>query len=151
MNIYIASDHAGYEMKEMLKVFLQKRGYEVTDIGPMSYNPQDDYPNTIGPLAKAVSNHASSGEGDVMGIILGYSGQGEAIVANRMKGVRAGVYAGGSLESIQLMREHNDANVLSLGAHFLSHDDAQQAVLLFLDTPFSGEERHVRRIAELDV
>ena len=146
MKIYFASDHAGYELKTALVAFVAELGYEVDDLGPHEYAEGDDYPDTIMPLAKAVAKEPAG----VFGIIIGGSGQGEAIVANRVRGVRAGVYHGGALAVVEKMREHNDANVLSLGARFLSEEEAREAVRLFVETPFSEDERHVRRIAKID-
>ena len=142
--IYIASDHAGFELKERLLSFLTERGYEVSDLGPPTYDKNDDYPDTIGVLVRAVADAPGA-----FGIAIGGSGQGEAMVANRTPGIRAAVFYGGNKDIVKLSREHNDANILSLGARFLSPEEAQEAVLLWLDTPFSGEERHVRRIAKL--
>lgn len=147
MKIYIGSDHAGYDLKEKLLQFLIDLGYEVTDEGPFSFDPEDDYPDHVSEVAKEVAN----GGGEIKGIVLGGSGQGEAIVANRFKGVRAVVYYGGAGGTIvRLSREHNDANVLSIGARFVSEEEAKQAVKMWLETEFSGEERHKRRIAKLD-
>ena len=145
MRIFIGSDHAGFELKEKLVTFLQLLNHEVKDMGAYEYNKDDDYSDFIKPVAKAVA-----GENGTRGIILGASGQGEAICANRVRGVRAGVYYGGSIEVVKKMREHNDSNILSLGARFLNEQEARDAVKLWLATPFSGEERHVRRIAKLD-
>jgi len=142
--ILIASDHAGYELKEALGVYLTERGYAVTDLGPSNFDAGDDYPDTISPLARAVA-----GDKEAFGIAIGASGQGEAIVCNRMPGVRAAVYYGGNTEIVKLSREHNDANVLSLGAGFISQEDAKAAVQLWLDTAFTNEERHARRISKL--
>lgn len=141
--IYLASDHAGYELKEALNAYLSERGFEVVDLGPANFDPQDDYPDTIAPLARAIASDATS-----FGIAIGGSGQGEAMVCNRMQGVRAAAYYGGNKDIVKLSREHNDANVLSLGARFISQEEAKEAVQLWLDTAFSNEERHVRRIAK---
>jgi ribose 5-phosphate isomerase B len=145
MKIYIGTDHAGYELKQKLVPFIQSLGHEMVDFGADEYNESDDYPDFIAPVAKAVSEDASA-----RGIILGGSGQGEAMAANRFPNVRAAVYYGGTLDIVRLSREHNDANILSLGARFLSEDEAKAAVELWLNTPFSGEERHVRRIEKID-
>jgi len=145
MKIYLASDHAGYELKEALIPFLTERGYTVEDVGPVELNPEDDYPDHVLPLALKVADDKGSA-----GIVMGGSGQGEAIVANRVRGVRAAVYYGGKEEIITLSREHNDANVLSIGARFISIEEAKQAIVTWLQTPFSGEERHVRRIKKID-
>ena len=142
--VFLASDHAGYELKEALGPFLAERGYQVEDLGPSSFDPADDYPDTIGPLARAIADDKTAA-----GIAIGGSGQGEAMVCNRTSGVRAAVYYGGNKDIVKLSREHNDANVLSIGARFISQEEAKEAVLLWLETPFSGEERHVRRIAKL--
>lgn len=143
--IYIGSDHAGFELKEKLKVYLVEQGHNVEDRGPFSFDAGDDYPDFVFLVAKSVAQ-----EPETRGIIIGKSGQGEAMVANRIKGVRASVYYGGSTEILKLSREHNDANILSLAAGFLSDDEAKQAVKLWLETPFSNEPRHARRIKKLD-
>lgn len=145
MQIFIASDHAGFELKEKLKVFLTKLGYEVEDKGAFELNPEDDYPDFIYLVAKEIAQNPES-----RGIILGGSGQGEAICANKFKSVRAAVFYGGDKEIISLSREHNDANVLSLGARFLNEEEAKEAVKLWLETPFSKDERHIRRIKMLE-
>ncbi len=142
--IYIASDHAGFELKEVLISFLTERGYEVADLGPATFDKDDDYPDTIGVLARTMS-----GEKSAFGIAIGGSGQGEAMVANRLPGVRAAVYYGGNKEVLMLSRQHNDANVLSLGARFVNAEEAKEATLVWLQTEFSNEERHMRRIAKL--
>jgi ribose 5-phosphate isomerase B len=143
--VFLASDHAGFELKEALSVFLSERGYQVEDLGPGALDPNDDYPDYLMMLGRHVAD-----EKGAMGIGIGGSGQGEAIAANRVRGARAAVYYGGPEEIIKLSREHNDANILSLGARFLTSDAAKNAVILWLTTNFSGEERHVRRIAKLD-
>ncbi|MBI4114738.1 MAG: RpiB/LacA/LacB family sugar-phosphate isomerase [Candidatus Niyogibacteria bacterium] len=145
MKIYIGTDHAGFELKEKLKVFLSELGYEVEDMGAHELNDQDDYPDFIRPVADAVSKNSES-----RGIILGGSGQGEAMVANRIKGVRAAVYYGGTKEIVILSREHNNANILSLGARFISDEEAMSVVKLWLETAFPEEERHQRRIDKID-
>lgn len=143
--VFLASDHAGYELKEALGIFLNERGYVVEDLGPSSFDPADDYPDTIGPLARAIADDKTA-----FGIAIGASGQGEAMVCNRTAGVRAAVYYEGNKEIIKLSREDNDANVLSLGAKFLTQEEAKEAVLLWLETPFSNEERHARRVSKLN-
>lgn len=143
--IYLATDHAGYRMKEKIKEWLAEWGYEFEDMGAEEYNESDDYPDFIYPAAKVVAHDPENSKA----IILGGSGQGEAMVANRYRGVRATVYYGGDKEIIKLSREHNDANVLSLGARFLSEEEAKTAIKLWLETPFSNEERHKRRIKKL--
>ncbi len=146
MKIYIGTDHAGFELKEALKKYLAEIGHEVEDKGAFSLNLEDDYPDFIRPVAEAVAADPEN----TRGIVLGGSGQGEAMTANRLKGVRAAVYYGGEREIIKLSREHNNANILSLGARFISAEEAKEAVKLWLDTPFSGEARHIRRIEKID-
>jgi len=161
MKIYIGSDHAGFELKNQLVVFLEEKNkYKVIDLGPHQYDEQDDYPELIAPVAQAVSLDPQN----TKGIICGGSGQGEAIIANRFKGVRAVVFYGNgeqlnslshskinnAFEIIKLSRAHNDANILSLGAKFLDGNEAKEAVQLWLETPFSNDERHKRRIAKID-
>ena len=143
MKVFLASDHAGFELKGKLLAHLKTRGYEVKDYGPLALNPKDDYPETIRPLAHGVVLEGA------MGIAVGMSGQGEAMAANRIKGIRAAVYYGGPIEILTLSRQHNDANILSLGARFVGEKEAIAAVELWLGTPFSGEERHARRVKEL--
>ena len=142
--VYIASDHAGFELKEALVSFLAEHGYEVSDLGPTTFDKNDDYPDTIGVLVRAVAEAK-----DAFGIAIGGSGQGEAMLANRTAGIRAAVFYGGNKDIVKLSREHNDANILSLGARFVLPEEAKEAALLWLMTEFSGEERHVRRIAKL--
>lgn len=144
MKVLLASDHAGFELKSALVPFLGLLGHEAVDMGPFSLDAGDDYPDFIMPLAREVA------KGGCVGVIMGGSGQGEAIAANRIRGVRAAVYYGGNLDIIKLMREHNDANILSLGARFMESGEAEEALRAFLNTPFMSEERHVRRISKLD-
>ncbi|MDO8659194.1 MAG: RpiB/LacA/LacB family sugar-phosphate isomerase [Candidatus Parcubacteria bacterium] len=162
MKIFIGADHAGYELKEELKSYLSELGYEVEDKGAFGLNEDDDYPDFITPVAKAVAEGPES-EGR-RGIILGGGGQGEAMCANRTVGVRAAVFYGevlpqssvdikgersiDSFEVVKLTREHNDANILAIGSRFVSTDEAKFAVELFLSTKFSGDERHKRRITK---
>jgi ribose 5-phosphate isomerase B len=143
--IYIGSDHAGFEMKRGLISFLKEKGFDVYDCGPQQYIHDDDYPDYISVVARCVSD-----EPEAMGIVLGWSGQGEAMVANRFSNVRCAVFYGGTKHILTLSREHNDANILSLGAHFITTQEAKQAVELWLNTKFSGEERHKRRIQKIE-
>jgi ribose 5-phosphate isomerase B len=122
---------------------MRDMGHEVKDFGAFEFDPEDDYPDFVTPCAKAVA-----AEPGTLGIILGASGQGEAMCANRVPGVRAAVLWGGAVALVSLAREHNDANILSIGASFIAADDAEKAAALFVATPFSGSERHVRRIAK---
>ena len=142
MTIYLASDHAGFELKEDIKKFLADSGYEVKDFGAYALDPEDDYPDLIRKAAEAVANDPEGSRA----IVFGGSGEGEAMVANRVKGVRAAVIYKFDKEIIKLSREHNNANVLSIGARFVSERQAKKAIKLWLKTPFSGDVRHKRRI-----
>ena len=144
MNIHLATDHAGLELKNAIKDYLKGKGHEVTDHGAHEYDAQDDYPDFIFPCARAVAADPES-----RGIILGGSGQGEAMAANRIKGGRAAVYYGSEWEIARLSREHNNANVLSLGARFISEQEIYDIIETWLDEPFEGG-RHQRRIDKLD-
>jgi len=161
MKIAVTTDHAGFEVLRALKDFLQSLGHEVTDFGPQSFDKDDDYPDFMFPVARAVA----SGECEV-GIILGGSGQGEAMAANRVKGVRCALFYGpvsaktaidaegntsdDPYEILRLSRRHNHANVLSLSSRFLSLDEMKTAIKIWLETPYSDAERHVRRVRKLD-
>ena len=139
MRIHIGSDHAGLEFKNRIVKHLKNKGHDVVDHGPHTFDPLDDYPVFCIPAAEAVAKEPGS-----FGIVLGCSGNGEQMVANKVKGVRAALVW--SKEIAKLAREHNDANVISLGGRM--HDEAfcLELVDTFLATPFSGDERHVRRI-----
>lgn len=126
--------------------FVRELGFDVVDHGAAAYDASDDYPSYIAAAARAVAQ----GKGDARAIVFGRSGQGEAMVANRFPGVRACLYYGGPLDLVRLTREHNDANVLSLGAGFLSEEEAREALHLWLTTSFSEAERHVRRIEQME-
>jgi ribose 5-phosphate isomerase B len=143
--IFLGSDHAGFELKEKIKSYLSKSFYGVEDLGPHSFNKEDDYSDFIIPVAEKVAKTKNS-----FGIILGGSGQGEAIVANKVKGVRAAVFYGGDKKILRLSKQHNDANILSLGARFLSEKEALSAVKLWLSAKFSNEPRHKRRIKKIE-
>jgi ribose 5-phosphate isomerase B len=145
MNIYIGSDHAGYELKKKIKAYLEDSGYLVEDKGAFSLDETDDYPDFIIPVAEAIAKDKES-----MGIVIGGSGEGEEISANKVDGVRAMEYYGGNLEVVRISREHNDTNILSLGARFVTDDEAKEAVRIFLETKFSGDARHVRRINKIE-
>ncbi|MFM2330642.1 MAG: hypothetical protein RLZZ26_149 [Candidatus Parcubacteria bacterium] len=157
--IFITSDHAGFALKELLIERVRALGHEVEDVGPFTYNQDDDYPDFVTPLAERVA--ASP---DIRGIVIAGSGQGEAMCANRTKGARSSVFYGpmrvtgvldiegdaseDGYDVVRLPRMHNDANILSIGARFVSEEDANEAVRIFLETPFAGTERHARRIAK---
>ena len=144
MKIHIATDHAGLDLKNIIRDYLISKGHEVTDHGAHEYDVLDDYPDYIFPCAKAVASDLES-----RGIILGGSGQGEAMAANRFKGVRAAVFYNGPVEIVKLSREHNNANILSLGARFMTEDEIYGVIEMWLDEPFGGG-RHQRRIDKLD-
>ena len=161
MKIALSTDHAGYEHLKVLKEFLTDSGHQCVNFGPTKYEPADDYPDFIRPAAEAVA----SGECEV-GIIFGGSGQGEAMTANRVKGARCAVYYGPAraaeaidvsgdvaedeYEILRLARQHNNSNMLSLAGRFLDNKAVELAVSIWLNTPFVGEERHVRRINKID-
>lgn len=142
MKIYIGTDHAGFEFKEKIKEYLNQEHYDVTDCGAYSFDKNDDYPDFISKVGQAVSQDLDS-----RGIVLGKSGAGECMVANKYKGVRAFLAVNG--KNVKLAREHNDANVLSLGSEIVGLEEAKTLIKLFLETPFSEEERHIRRIDKI--
>ena len=144
MKIHLATDHAGLELKEKVKLYLLNLDHEVIDHGAYEYDALDDYPDFIFPCANAVSNDPES-----KGIVLGGSGQGEAMAANRVKGVRAAVFYNGPDEIIKLSRQHNNANILSLGARFMSEEEMYKTIEVWLSTDFESG-RHQRRIEKLD-
>lgn len=141
--IYLGADHAGFQLKEQIKTYLEGLGLELKDLGAHELDPEDDYPAVAFLVAQKVAGHQGS-----RGIVLGGSGQGEAIAANKVKGIRAAVYYGGETEVVTLSRRHNDANILSLGARFISFKQAQQALRAWLQTDFEGG-RHGRRIQQI--
>lgn len=160
MKVYLATDHAGFQLKEEVKKHLHEKGYEVEDLGAHEFVKTDDFTDFISKAGEAVSKDPLS-----FGIIFGGSGQGEAILANKYKNVRAALFYGpilpqGSIdvlgkqstdefEMLRLTREHNNSNILSLAARFLTKEQAIKAVDTWLNTPFSGEERHARRIDKI--
>jgi len=146
MKIYLGTDHAGFELKEQIKTFLKESGFGVADQGAFTLDQDDDYPDYMKIVAKLVQSDEGS-----RGIIFGGSGIGEAIVANRFPGVRAAVYYGKNLNIVKMTRQHNNINVLSIGARLVEKEEAIEAIKLFLGTPFSEDERHVRRINKIDL
>ena len=152
MRILLATDHAGFDTKEHIKAVLLEKGYEVEDVGAYTYDPADNYPEFIAKAARAVSEAPEN----TRGVIFGGSGQGEAMVANRFSNVRAAVFYGqptggsGAGDIVSLSRNHNDANMLSIGARFVDKFAVEEVVLEWLETPFSHDERHVRRIAQME-
>ena len=143
MRVHIATDHAAYDLKQYLVKELKAIGHDVVDHGATVYDAQDDYPTFVLPAAEAVASDPGS-----LGIVLGGSGNGEQIAANKVKGVRAGLAY--NTVMARLTREHNNANVLSLGGRMQSMEDALEMARVFLETPFSDDPRHVRRLAMLD-
>ena len=141
--IVLATDHAGFELKEHVKRFLIKKGYDIKDFGALEYDGLDDYPDFILPAAKYISEHK------LIGIIFGGSGQGEAMAANRINGIRAAVFYNGPDEIVELSRLHNNANILSIGARFVSNQEVEKIIELWLSTDFE-EGRHRKRINKLD-
>ena len=153
MKIFIGTDHAGYVLKEKLVSFLKLQGHEVIDKGAFEYNEDDDYPDFVIPVAKEVSKDPEG----VRGIILGGTGEGEAIAANKFPHVRAVVDYGKAEAVVDdesniiiRSRQHNNSNILSLGARYFTEENMMEDINLWLNTPFSGDERHVRRLAKID-
>jgi ribose 5-phosphate isomerase B len=140
--VHLGSDHAGYELKQTLVSWLESAGYQPVDHGPLAYDPDDDYPPCV--LAAAIAVAAEPGS---FGIVLGGSGNGEAIAANKVRGIRAALVW--TQATALLARQHNDANVISLGVRQYSAEDALGFVATFLATPFSGDERHARRLGQV--
>lgn len=171
MKIYLATDHAGFEMKEGVKLFLEVEkddiqkelekggqvisGIEIVDFGAYKYNETDDYPEFISVCAGALSGDIYTGVKNNIAIVFGGSGEGEAMVADKYKGVRAGVINSENMELVKLLREHNNANILSIGARFVSENFAKEAVKTFILTKFTEKDgdkdtRHERRVLEID-
>jgi ribose 5-phosphate isomerase B len=142
VRVYLASDHAGLELKAALVAWLGEAGHEAVDCGPATYNPDDDYPVYVLRAAEGVIADPGS-----LGIVIGGSGNGEQIAANKVPGIRAAL--AWTTETAQLARQHNDANVLSLGARMYPLADAVEFARIFVATPFSAEARHARRLAEI--
>jgi len=157
MKILIGSDHAGFELKNVLKAHLEEKGFLVEDFGAKSFDKDDDYPAILTPLAFKIAEDPEN----TRGIVIGASGQGEAMCANRFPGVRCALYygsvakeqtdaSGNVFNMLASVRQHNNSNMLSLAARFLDEKEAKEAVDLWLATPFSNEERHIRRNEMLD-
>ncbi len=160
MKIYLATDHTGVDLKNNVADFLKKEGYDVEDCGAYEYDKDDDYPDLIGKAAKNVSENT-----DDRGIIFGGSGQGEAMVANKFDNVRCALFytpavptqpiniegkeSRDPFEILKLTREHNGANMLSIGFRFIKEEDVFKAIKIWLDTPGPTEERHKRRIEKI--
>lgn len=142
MKIFLGADHAGYELKEKLMVFLKQKGFEVVDKGAFSYDKDDDYPDFCAEAARGVAENIEN-----RGFVFGKSGTGEMIAANKINGARCALAV--NEENVKLAREHNDANMLSFGSEFVTVEQMQEFSLLFLKTPFSTEPRHKRRVDKL--
>jgi ribose 5-phosphate isomerase B len=142
MRVHIGSDHAGLELKNSLVDHLKNSGHDVVDHGPHEYDALDDYPVFCIPAAQGVANESGS-----FGIVLGGSGNGEQMAANKVKGIRAALVW--SVETAKLAREHNDANVIAIGGRMHSIDVCKELIDVFLATPFSNDERHIRRIGQV--
>jgi len=146
MRIHVATDHAGLEFSQQLQQHLRDRGFEVIDHGPEAYDPLDDYPSFCINAAVGVARDLRGGV-PALGVVFGGSGNGEQMSANKVTGIRAALVWNESTAT--LAREHNDANVIAIGARQHEVADAIRFIDLFIDTPFPGDERHVRRIAQL--
>lgn len=142
MKIHIGSDHAGLEFKAKIIAHLKQNGHEVTDHGPFEYDAQDDYPIFCIPTAQAVAKDPNS-----FGIVLGGSGNGEQMAANKVNGIRAALVW--SVETAKLAREHNDANIIAIGGRMHPVEVCKELIDVFLATPFSNDERHIRRIGQV--
>ena len=142
MRLHIGSDHAGLELKNELLAHLVNNGHDVTDHGPYEYDALDDYPDFCIPAAQAVAKDAAS-----LGIVIGGSGNGEQIAANKVEGIRA--VLAWSLETARLGKEHNNANVVSVGGRMHSIEECKAIIDAFIATPFSNDERHIRRINKI--
>jgi ribose 5-phosphate isomerase B len=147
MRVHLGSDHAGLELKDHLMTWLVDHGYEPVDHGPFVYDALDDYPCFCLRAAEGVAADRQEGL-DSLGVVIGGSGNGEQIAANKVEGIRCALVW--SEETAVLAREHNDANVVSVGGRMHSLDEMTRFVEVFLTTPFPGDERHVRRIGQLD-
>ena|SRR3989344_144079 len=141
--IYLGSDHGGFEFKEQIKQYLAEKGIRIEDMGAHNLNPTDDYTDFIIPVSEKVVLAPDS-----LGIVFGRSGNGEAIAANKIDGIRAALCLNETMA--EKARDHNNANILSLGADYISLEDAKKIVQKFIDTPFSNEERHVRRLKRVE-
>ncbi|MHA7207680.1 ribose-5-phosphate isomerase [Arthrobacter sp. MDT1-65] len=146
MRVHLATDHAGMELSASLLSHLSAAGYDVVDHGPASYDPEDDYPSFCIAAARAVVADRAAGV-EALGIVLGGSGNGEQIAANKVQGVRAAL--AWNLDTARLARQHNDANIVAVGGRQHTVEEATSIIEAFLAEPFSGAERHSRRIAQI--
>ena len=141
--IYLGADHGGFELKEEVKKYLAEHGVQTEDMGAYKMDPNDDYTDFIIPVSQKVASNPGS-----LGIVIGRSGNGEAIAANKINGIRAAVCLNEKMA--EKTKDHNDANILSLGADYVTLGDAKKIVQKFLDTPFSNEQRHIRRLKKIE-
>lgn len=152
MKIAIASDHAGFELKQYFIKSLQEMGLDITDFGPLLYDENDDYPDYVKSVGEYISEHHDSNE--YRGIVIGGSGQGENICVNRYTNVRSALIYGDDIDlntqMVKLSRQHNDANVISFGARFISEENALHLLKMWLNESFPGDERHIRRLSKIE-
>lgn len=146
MKILLATDHAGFELKNKIFAYFKSEGFEIEDMGAYVLDKDDDFPKMMIPTAMRVMSDPEN----TRAVIFGFSGNGEAMVSNRFPGVRAAVYHGGNLEIVRLSREHNDSNILSIAAGFVEEEEAVKAIKLWIGTPFSTNPRYSRRNEMLD-
>lgn len=146
MIIHIATDHAGLDFKNKISDHLSEKGHIVVDHGAHDFNPEDDYPEFVISAAEAVAEDQREGE-EALGVVFGGSGNGEQIAANKVPGIRAALVWNES--TAKLARQHNDANVISIGARQHSEEEVLHLIDTFIAEPFSGEERHIRRIDQI--
>jgi len=146
MRIHIATDHAGLEFKNKLADHLSQKDHEVVDHGAYEYDPQDDYPTFVIAAARAVASDQQDGTG-ALGVVFGGSGNGEQIAANKVRGIRAALVWNEA--TAKLARQHNDANIISIGARQHYEAEVLRLIDIFIDEPFTGEERHARRIGQI--
>ncbi len=144
-HIYFAADHAGYQLKKLLVEYTKSLGYSTEDLGPSIQDPEDDYPDYVSKVAQKVALHPE----EAWGCVIGGSGTGEALLSNKYPGVRAALWYGGPISIVSLSREHNNANILSLGARFVTLQEAQAALKVFLETDFTYDDRHERRLHKI--
>jgi ribose 5-phosphate isomerase B len=161
LKIYFGADHGGYQLKEILKEYARELGHETTDLGNSVFDIDDNYPDFIMPVAQAVNK-----DSEALGVVVGGSGQGEAIAANKLKYVRAFTFYGPALpieavdasgrksddrfENVRLSRLHNHSNIISFGGRFVAPEDAKTAFKIWLDTPYDTKDRYVRRIKQVE-
>lgn len=147
MIVYFAGDHAGLELKKEMMDFVRLLGHEVEDLGPFEPKSGDDYPDYVIPLAKKVAGREST---EVRGIVVAGSGQGEIIAMNRLPGARAALFCPCNLDLVKASRDHNDSNIFAIGARFCTPEEARKGIKVWLETPFSNEERHIRRLQKIE-